>query len=60
LKIVSFFQAMLIYDPAARMTAKEILQHAYFDNLDKSALPASKFKDQFVAFTPNPALRPAN
>ena len=35
------FQEMLIYDPAERISAKKALNHVYFANLDKSALPAS-------------------
>lgn len=35
------FQTMLIYDPAQRISAKKALNHTYFANLDKSALPAS-------------------
>lgn len=31
---------MLIYDPAKRISAKQALQHPYFDDLDKSDLPA--------------------
>lgn len=34
-------QQMLIYDPANRISAKKALNHIYFANLDKSALPAS-------------------
>ncbi|XP_068211351.1 cyclin-dependent kinase 1 isoform X1 [Palaemon carinicauda] len=30
----------LIYDPTRRITAKEALDHPYFDDLDKSTLPA--------------------
>lgn len=32
---------MLVYDPACRVSAKDALQHTYFDDLDKSTLPAS-------------------
>ena len=32
---------MLIYDPAQRISAKKALNHTYFANLDKSALPAA-------------------
>ncbi|VDP08687.1 unnamed protein product [Soboliphyme baturini] len=36
-------QAMLIYDPAKRISAKRALQHIYFDDLDKDALPSAGF-----------------
>ncbi|XP_078268890.1 cyclin-dependent kinase 1 [Rhinoraja longicauda] len=32
---------MLIYDPTKRISAKEALHHLYFDDLDKSSLPAN-------------------
>lgn len=32
---------MLTYDPAYRISAKRALNHTYFANLDKSALPAN-------------------
>ncbi|XP_067908553.1 cyclin-dependent kinase 1 [Heterodontus francisci] len=32
---------MLVYDPARRISAKEALRHPYFDDLDKSSLPAN-------------------
>ncbi|XP_009950749.1 PREDICTED: cyclin-dependent kinase 1 isoform X3 [Leptosomus discolor] len=35
---------MLIYDPAKRISGKMALKHPYFDDLDKSTLPASLFK----------------
>lgn len=31
---------MLVYDPSKRISAKQALQHPYFDDLDKSGLPA--------------------
>lgn len=37
---LDLLQQMLIYDPALRMSAREALNHPYFANLDKSALPA--------------------
>lgn len=40
---------MLVYDPAERITAKDVLKHPYFDDLDKSALPAAKFVDPLQA-----------
>ncbi|XP_034311681.1 cyclin-dependent kinase 1-like [Crassostrea angulata] len=38
---LDLLQQMLIYDPANRISAKKALNHIYFANLDKSALPAS-------------------
>ncbi|KAJ1144576.1 hypothetical protein NDU88_010874 [Pleurodeles waltl] len=35
----------LIYDPAKRIAAKEALNHPYFDDLDKSNLPANQNKN---------------
>ncbi|XP_045212280.1 cyclin-dependent kinase 1-like [Mercenaria mercenaria] len=37
---LDLLQQMLIYDPALRLSAREALNHPYFANLDKSALPA--------------------
>lgn len=34
---------MLIYDPALRVTAKKILHHPYFDDLDKTKMPAGAY-----------------
>lgn len=34
------FQKTLTYDPTRRISAKEALDHPYFDDLDKSILPA--------------------
>ena len=31
---------MLVYDPAKRISAKKALLHPYFDDLDKTTLPA--------------------
>lgn len=31
---------MLTFDPAKRISAKQCLQHPYFDDLDKMELPA--------------------
>lgn len=39
-----FFQKMLIYDPAKRISGKMALNHPYFDDLDKSTLPANLIK----------------
>ena len=38
---LDLLESMLIYDPDKRITAKEALCHPYFNNLDKSALPAT-------------------
>lgn len=37
---LDLLQQMLIYDPAMRLSAKKALEHPYFKDLDKSALPA--------------------
>lgn len=38
---LDLLQSMLIYDPAKRIAAKTALEHHYFDDLEKSSLPAS-------------------
>ncbi|OXU25419.1 hypothetical protein TSAR_003509 [Trichomalopsis sarcophagae] len=38
---VDLLEAMLIYDPSSRITARDALQHKYFDDLDKRKLPAN-------------------
>ncbi|KAG8135112.1 hypothetical protein E2320_008160, partial [Naja naja] len=35
---------MLIYDPAKRISGRMALTHPYFDDLDKSKLPANRLK----------------
>lgn len=30
---------MLVYDPSKRINARDALQHSYFKDLDKTALP---------------------
>ncbi|XP_061693343.1 cyclin-dependent kinase 1 isoform X1 [Syngnathoides biaculeatus] len=35
---------MLAYNPAKRISAREAMTHAYFDDLDKSTLPAANIK----------------
>jgi len=40
---LDLLQQMLIYDPARRIIAKAIMQHKYFDDLDKSTLPSANF-----------------
>lgn len=34
---------MLTYDPAKRISAKDVLEHRYFADLDKTTLPARNF-----------------
>ncbi|XP_043912330.1 cyclin-dependent kinase 1 [Protopterus annectens] len=41
---VDLLRGMLIYDPSKRISAKQSLNHRYFDDLDKSNLPASQIK----------------
>lgn len=38
---MDLMQKMLIYDPVTRISAKAIIKHPYFNNLDKSVLPAA-------------------
>uniref|UniRef100_A0A0B7AWF9 Protein kinase domain-containing protein n=1 Tax=Arion vulgaris TaxID=1028688 RepID=A0A0B7AWF9_9EUPU len=40
---LELLQEMLIYDPAQRIPARDILEHKYFADLDKSTLPAQNF-----------------
>jgi len=40
---LDLLQQMLIYDPAHRITAKKIMEHEYFANLDKTTLPSANF-----------------
>ena len=35
-------QKTLIYNPAKRISAKSALKHSYFDDLDKTTLPAAE------------------
>jgi len=37
---LEILEAMLIYDPSKRISAKKALLHPYFDDLDKNTLPA--------------------
>uniref|UniRef100_A0A915HPH6 Uncharacterized protein n=1 Tax=Romanomermis culicivorax TaxID=13658 RepID=A0A915HPH6_ROMCU len=37
-------QKMLIYDPAYRISSKAIINHPYFDDLNKNVLPAAIIK----------------
>jgi len=37
---LDLLEQMLIYDPAKRISAKKAIVHPYFDDLDKSTLPA--------------------
>ncbi|CAL1530848.1 unnamed protein product [Lymnaea stagnalis] len=40
---LELLQEMLIYDPAQRIPAKDILEHPYFNDLEKKTLPAKNF-----------------
>ena len=37
-----FSQKMLVYNPAKRISAKSAMKHCYFDDLDKTTLPAAE------------------
>ncbi len=37
---MDLLNAMLVYNPAKRISAKAALKHPYFDDLDKKTLPA--------------------
>ena len=37
---LDLLEQMLVYDPSKRISAKKALLHPYFDDLDKTALPA--------------------
>lgn len=37
------FQQMLIYDPALRVSAKKIIHHRFFDDIDRSKMPAGDY-----------------
>jgi len=37
---LDLLEAMLVYDPSKRISAKKALLHPYFDDLDKNSLPA--------------------
>ena len=37
---LDLLEQMLVYDPAKRISAKKALLHPYFDDLDKTSLPA--------------------
>lgn len=40
---LDLLKKMLIYDPVDRISAKAILRHRYFNDLDKSGLPSKNF-----------------
>ena len=40
--VYSLHQKTLIYNPAKRISAKSALKHSYFDDLDKTTLPAAE------------------
>ena len=47
-------EQMLIYDPAKRISAKKALLHPYFDDLDKTSLPAKPGEYQIkVQYSPS-------
>ena len=37
---LDLLEAMLVYDPSKRISAKKALLHPYFEDLDKNSLPA--------------------
>ncbi len=39
---------MFVYDPAGRISAKAILKHRFFDDLDKKSLPAGDYDGTLV------------
>ncbi|KTF86419.1 hypothetical protein cypCar_00003574 [Cyprinus carpio] len=41
---IDLLTKMLIYDPPKRISARQAMTHPYFDDLDKSTLPASNLK----------------
>uniref|UniRef100_A0A8D0CLW1 Cyclin-dependent kinase 1 n=1 Tax=Scleropages formosus TaxID=113540 RepID=A0A8D0CLW1_SCLFO len=41
---INLLSKMLIYDPPKRISARQAMSHPYFDDLDKSTLPASTIK----------------
>jgi hypothetical protein len=43
---------MFIYNPTDRISAKQILRHPYFDDLDKKELPASDYDGTLVLPSP--------
>ncbi|KAM3727073.1 Cyclin-dependent kinase [Dirofilaria immitis] len=45
---INVVQQMLIYDPAQRISAKELLQDPYFADVDRTMLPASDYDSTFV------------
>ncbi|XP_022192565.2 cyclin-dependent kinase 1 [Nilaparvata lugens] len=42
---LDLLQKMLVYDPSARISAKESIKHEYFKDLDKSRLPGADIYD---------------
>uniref|UniRef100_A0A914CWV6 Protein kinase domain-containing protein n=1 Tax=Acrobeloides nanus TaxID=290746 RepID=A0A914CWV6_9BILA len=45
---LELLQDMLIYDPAARISTKDILKSPYFKNLDKRILPAGDYDGTLI------------
>jgi serine/threonine protein kinase len=42
-KLHAKLQRMLIYNPTERISAKQMLKHQFFNDLDKSQLPAGAY-----------------
>ncbi|CAI2348122.1 unnamed protein product [Caenorhabditis sp. 36 PRJEB53466] len=40
--------SLLIYDPSLRISSKKALNHAYFDDIDTSKLPAGDYRGELV------------
>ncbi|VDN27127.1 unnamed protein product [Gongylonema pulchrum] len=40
---VGLLREMLAYDPAERISAKRLLKRSYFDDVDRSTLPAGNY-----------------
>ncbi len=45
---LDLLNAMLVYNPAKRISAKMALKHSYFDDLDKNSLPAKPGEYEIV------------
>ncbi|VDN43754.1 unnamed protein product [Gongylonema pulchrum] len=40
---LNILKAMLAYDPSQRISAKRLLKHEYFDDVDRGLLPAGNY-----------------